>query len=215
MTHANPFTTFTIVRHGQTEWNAIGKLQGQMNSNLTPEGQAEAQALGERFEDIHFDHVFSSDLTRAHHTAQLITLERQLAVNTSVLLRERKWGSYEGRSFAEFRQENAHLFEQYAQLSHEEQLAFQFAPDMESDAEIATRMLTFLREAAVTYPGACLLVVSHGGPMTALLRKLQPPAENGSPYGSFANTGYIVLRTDGLEFIIDAIHGLKEHSTAA
>lgn len=215
MTASSIYTTFYIVRHGQTEWNAIGKLQGQLNSDLTKEGQEQAKALGEKLKDIHFDHAFSSDLTRAHHTAQLITLERQLAVNTSKLLRERTWGSFEGRSFQEFRTENEHLLEEFERLSREEQLTFRFAPDMETDDEIATRMLTFLREAAVTYPGTSNLVVSHGGPMTAMLRKLQPPDEDGSPYGSFGNTGYIVLRTDGLEFQIDQIHGLKERPSAA
>lgn len=49
-----------IIRHGQTEWNLAGRLQGWQNSNLTEEGIKNAERLSDRLKDIHFDYIYSS-----------------------------------------------------------------------------------------------------------------------------------------------------------
>ena len=61
-----------IIRHGQTVWNAAGKLQGRTDIELNQNGIDAAVALGRRLKDVHFDKIFSSPLKRAVHTAQLI-----------------------------------------------------------------------------------------------------------------------------------------------
>src|SRR5579872_7049036 len=95
--------TLYIVRHGETQWNVERRVQGQIDTPLTEHGKEQAKALGNLFKTIHFDAVFSSDLLRAQRTAELITLEKKLAVVTSELLRERSFGSFEGKYLEEIR----------------------------------------------------------------------------------------------------------------
>ena len=61
----NKMTTFYIVRHGQTDWNVDRIVQGHKDSELTASGRAQAKDVAEKFKEIQFDHVFSSDLLRA------------------------------------------------------------------------------------------------------------------------------------------------------
>ena len=63
-----------LARHGETPWNAEGRYQGQEDIPLSPIGQAQARALGERLRDVRIDRAVASPLVRAVHTAQLATL---------------------------------------------------------------------------------------------------------------------------------------------
>lgn len=91
------YCTFYIVRHGETELNVKGLLQGIQDSALTPLGEKQAKVLAIELRNVDFDLIFSSDLLRAKRTAEIIALERNLAVKTSELLRERQFGKFEGR----------------------------------------------------------------------------------------------------------------------
>ena len=64
-----------ITRHGKTEWNTIGKLQGWLDSPLTDEGIERARKLSTRLEGVDFDHIYSSPQKRALHTAEILNLE--------------------------------------------------------------------------------------------------------------------------------------------
>ena len=61
-----------MTRHGETVWNAEGRIQGHTDIDLSPRGRTQAQALGQRLEDVDFDAVYSSDLIRARETADII-----------------------------------------------------------------------------------------------------------------------------------------------
>ena len=60
-----------LARHGETAWNAEGRYQGQEDIPLSPVGEAQARALGERLRDVHIDRAVASPLTRALRTAEL------------------------------------------------------------------------------------------------------------------------------------------------
>lgn len=197
-------TTFYIARHGETEWNTKKLLQGQTDSPLTDKGIAQAQQLGEEFKDIVFDAAFSSDLLRAKRTAEIVTLERELVVNTHELLRERSFGTYEGKSPDTFVQENRALIKQFVSLSREEQTTFKYNDDIENNEELITRMITFLREVAVAYPDKTILVVSHGGIMKALLIHLGSV----SATDEMTNTAYVKIESDGVDFFVKEMKGI-------
>lgn len=91
ITNKEKYCTFYIVRHGETLWNVKGLLQGIKDSALTPTGEKQARELAAELESVNFDVIFSSDLLRARRTAEIIALERKLAVKTSQLLRERQF----------------------------------------------------------------------------------------------------------------------------
>ncbi|MDO4432113.1 MAG: histidine phosphatase family protein [Aerococcaceae bacterium] len=87
-----------FLRHGQTQFNVFGRLQGWSNSQLTPKGIAVAKHAGKAFQQIPFDAVYSSDLTRALDTASLFleAANQALPVHPSADLREIGFGYFEG-----------------------------------------------------------------------------------------------------------------------
>ena len=200
-------TTFYIVRHGETHWNVQQLMQGHGDSPLTEAGKNQARDLTVTFAPIKFDYVFSSDLLRAKHTAELLTIEKELAVKTTELLRERSFGKYEGKSREQFEAENRELIAKFTSLSEAEKHTFKYAPDMSSDEEVVTRLLTFLRETAVAYPDKTILAVTHGGVFRVLLKHLGKPIKWGR--GTIKNAAYIILESDGMEFDLKKTEGIE------
>lgn len=199
------YCTLYIARHGETEWNVEQRLQGQKDSPLTKSGLKQAEFLAQSLRDIHFDSIFSSDLLRAKRTAEIAALERKLAVKTTELLREHNYGIYEGKKYEEVRIELKHSFDEYERLSDKEKFRYRLIPNGETDEEIVMRFITFLREVALAYEGKNVLVVSHGGIMSAFLVHIGfGPQEK----VRIANTGYFKLRSDGVDFFIDESVGI-------
>jgi broad specificity phosphatase PhoE len=140
-------TIFYLVRHGQTDWNAENRIQGQSDIPLNEVGRKESQELVGKLEGITFAAYFSSDMQRAYETALILTkADPLITIKTDKRLRERNFGSWEGRLSAEYRTS-----------SPEERL------DVESDGSMCERVFQFLTEAAHQYPGKTLLVITHGG----------------------------------------------------
>lgn len=205
------YCTLYIVRHGETEWNKNDIIQGQVDSPLTPAGIEQAKTTAEELKGVHFDAIFSSDLLRARRTAEIIKLERQLAVNTSKLLRERSFGHFEGKPVEEYKSAVKHLFEQAQHLPIEEQWKFKFGEDVESDEEIISRFITQLREIAVAYAGKTALVTTHGGCIRAFLIHVGAYEYGSLPPGSFQNAGYVKVLSDGVDFFVKEIKGVKKN----
>lgn len=199
-----------IVRHGETVANAQGVLQGLKDYPLTEVGEKQAKERARDFKHIHFDAVFSSDLLRAKRTAQIITLERKLAVQTKEALRERHFGHFEGQPYHVIAEAHKELLEQYKTLTDREKFKFKFEKFVESDEELAGRFITLLREIAVAMPGKTVLMVSHGGIMRSLLWHLGFGTEADLPLGVVKNLGYIKLRTDGVDFFIEETKGIEK-----
>lgn len=193
-----------IVRHGETEWNFKKLIQGQSDSPLTEEGIKQAKGLSKKLNKVKFDLVFSSDLLRAKRTAEIIIAEQKLEIATSELLRERRFGKLEGKPVQTLRA----FDELFAKLRHEEIYSYKSSPDVESDEEIVTRLITFLREAAISHPGKKILVVTHGGIMRAFLIKLGVSDYKNPVF--IGNAGYIKLETDGVDFYVKEVDGIEK-----
>ncbi|MEO5614578.1 MAG: histidine phosphatase family protein [Cypionkella sp.] len=90
-----------LCRHGQTEFNAIGRRQGQVDSNLTAMGQAQATAMGRRLASLNLPQfrIYASPLGRAHHSARLIAAELGHApISLDPRLMEIGMGSWDGKT---------------------------------------------------------------------------------------------------------------------
>jgi broad specificity phosphatase PhoE len=201
----NNYVTFYIVRHGETDWNVAKKMQGQTDIPLNENGEAQAKEVAEKFEDIQFDLAFSSDLLRAKRTADIILLEKQLAVETTKALRERKFGEMEGKSNETF---FAYL-KQIKGKAHTERSKHKAHDDYESDEEIASRVITFLRETAVVNPGKTILITTHGGIFHIILVHLGIKTYEESDMLRIKNTGHIKLLSDGVDFFIEEQAGIE------
>ena len=90
-----------LVRHGETDWNLNERIQGQTDTPLNATGRRQADLLGRRLDDVHFDAMYSSDLARTYETAQLVAKGRDLAIVADPDLREFSFGEWEGLTDAE------------------------------------------------------------------------------------------------------------------
>lgn len=200
---SNNYCTLYIVRHGQTDWNLNGLTQGQTDIPLNHTGIKQAQELGQKLKHVHFDAAFSSDLIRAKKTAEIITLESNLAIQTTKLLRERRYGEQEGRDEKILDR----LYEAWKKLDKKEREKYKPLKGYETDGVLVTRFITFLREVAVGHISKTVLVVTHGGIMRTLLNRL---SEETYYSGAISNLAYIKLESDGVDFFIKEKQGIKD-----
>lgn len=207
---ARELTTFYIVRHGRTEWNNAHRMQGHMDSPLTSEGLAQAKELAGYFSPIHFDAVFSSDVMRAKRTAEIIVSDREIAIETTKLLREASFGKYEGITWEKFEAELREKLEEREKLELESFMKYSLSPEVETYESTVMRLILFLREASLAYQGKTLLVVSHSGIMQALLMHLGFATHKQLPPGSVKNLAHIKLESDGTDFFIKETVGIEK-----
>jgi len=92
-----------VVRHGITDWNSLGRIQGHAQSHLTDVGLKQAEAIAERLSAEHIDAIYSSDLDRAMDTARAIARRHNLTVQPDARLREADYGAWEGRTMEELK----------------------------------------------------------------------------------------------------------------
>lgn len=150
-------TSIILVRHGETDWNVARRVQGQSDRPLTERGRSQAHALAEALAGERLDAVYASDLSRARHTAEAVAAPRGLEVRTDPRLREKHFGTWEGLTDSEVLARFPH-----ARPGH--------WGDGETPDEVVNRVLESLRAIAATHPGERVLVVTHGGPLRAVLR---------------------------------------------
>lgn len=202
----NTYATIYLVRHGESVWNTKGIVQGQLNNlenTLTVNGELQAKEIAGVLKGVDFKAIYSSDLLRAHRTAEIIALETKLDVKTEEALREKSHGEYEGTESQAYLQ----LFTKWASLSDHERLHYKVTDNGETPAEAMKRFTVFLKEIALAHVGHTILVVTHGGMMKDFLISQQFTTYDDFP--GFKNTGFIKLRCNGVQFLIDELQGLK------
>ena len=94
-------TKLYLIRHGQSEWNELKKIQGQTNTNLTKHGKDQAKMLANMLIDENIDVIYTSDLNRAKDTAKTISEKINKPLIYSEFLREIKFGIWEGLTISE------------------------------------------------------------------------------------------------------------------
>ena len=159
-------TRFCIVRHGETDWNAARRIQGQTDIPLNATGHRQALAAARGLAKHQFAALYSSDLQRARDTAAAAAQLLQLAVIPAPGLRERHYGSFQGLTKAEAAQQRPDDFVRY----HAREVDFSFGHG-ESLSAFAKRIEATLNELAVRHPGQTLLLVAHGGVLDVIYRK--------------------------------------------
>ena len=146
-------TELWLVRHGQTDWNLEGRMQGQSDIPLNEVGLTQASEAAQRLADAAFAAVYSSDLLRARVTAETIAAPHELPVRVDARLREICQGEWEGQHYLP-------LVEAYQRLECPEDT--HRAAGGETVREVAERVRAALVAIAAAHPGQRVLVVSHG-----------------------------------------------------
>ncbi len=157
-----------LVRHGQTEWNQEGRMQGRLDSPLTPLGREQAILLGERLKNEPLDAVYSSPTGRAYTTARLILPGRESMIQQDDRLKEIDMGDWEGMSFAQVEKKYPQEFKDFCDNPH--RFHFDSAEDYQ---DLVKRAGSILREIRQKYPEQNVLVVTHGATLLALLHILE------------------------------------------
>ena len=155
-----------LVRHGETDWNRSGRIQGHTDVPLNDNGRREIGLLAERLVPCSFASVYSSDLSRTSESAGIIVNGRGVSVVADPDLREFSYGEWEGLTTREI---EAQFPNAYAQLMGAENSAF-VAPGGESSAQVLDRVRRFCAMADERHSAAeDILVVAHGGTIRALV----------------------------------------------
>ena len=145
-------TTILLARHGETEWNRIGRWQGWADPPLNEKGRGQARELAEQLRAVPFDAVYSSDLRRAHETAVIVAEPHDVPVVVDPGLREVDIGSWSGLTWSEI----------------EKRFPDGRRPDGETREQHVARVLAAVERAARSHAGGRILLVTHGGTMRAL-----------------------------------------------
>lgn len=150
-------TEMWLVRHGQTDWNLANIFQGQSDIPLNETGIKQAQSLALKLAGTPFDAIYSSDLSRARQTAEIIAEQIRLPVTIDPRLREIRQGIWEGLSVDEVKQKFAPDFSRDS-----EYLTTPRAPGAETLSQVITRMIEIANEIHDKHNGQRVLLSSHG-----------------------------------------------------
>jgi broad specificity phosphatase PhoE len=164
-----------LVRHGESTANAKGIWQGQMEFPLSERGRAQASLAGHGLSRQPFEGLYSSPLSRAFETAEIIRDRTGFAGEVVPVegLSERNGGILEGHTWDEQERRNPELARKFLAIPEEERWALVGA---ETDEEVIARFEEALSSIRALHPsGARIIVVSHGGVMRAFLRELFGP----------------------------------------
>ena len=158
-------TRILAIRHGETAWNVDTRIQGHLDIPLNAKGRWQAGRLAEALRDEPVHAIYASDLTRAWETAQYLGQMQSLPVAKEKGLRERDFGDFEGKTFAEI---EALLPEQAMRWRKRDP---EFYPaGGESLIALRARVLQAAEQLAALHPGEQIALVSHGGVMDVLYR---------------------------------------------
>jgi broad specificity phosphatase PhoE len=149
--------TLFIVRHGETDWNKEGRIQGRLNSHLTEKGRYNAKVLGERLNDIDFAKIITSPSGRTIETTELIVKDRDVSVQTNEMIMEMDMGPWQGLLKSEIREQYPDAYECFLNSPQLYQNG-----DAESFIDIYKRAEAFLLQLKSSKQTGNLLIVTHG-----------------------------------------------------
>jgi len=180
----------TLLRHGESEGNQSGVIQGQSDYPLTQTGVAQAEFLAAcwKSERVQFDRIITSPLLRASQTAGIIAKHLDIPVENDPDWMERNFGNLQGKNFLEVSQRNppVDFFRLYEPIGG----------DGESQMDLFSRASRALQN-ILRLPVGSYLVVSHGGILNKALYVIMgitPQGHYNSPLFHFSNTGYAQFR---------------------
>ena len=180
---SNDITYLTLLRHGESEGNISGLIQGQSDYPLTSSGVEQAKALASfwKLSGITFDLILSSPLLRTSQTAEIIADSMHIPIEFDPVWKERDFGHLQGTAIEDL-DPNIDFFHPYQHIGG----------SGESQLDLYIRAGQALQKLLLMPPGA-YLVVSHGGILNKavyVIMGITPQGHYNSPIFHFGNTGY-------------------------
>ena len=192
-------TRIILIRHGETAWNKVGRLQGTSNVLLSPEGIRQAKLLAQHAPFHSVDAIYSSDLSRAVTTAEILAEKFNLPVIQERGFRETNFGDWEGKLFTELMVVDG--FEKF--FTQPDRV---HPPNGETFLECQARVLTSLEEIVADSPGQSVVIVSHGAVIRLMLcAALELPIRKMWAINQ-VNMAVNIIRVDGGNITIELVN---------
>ncbi len=194
-----------LIRHGETDWNRIGRCQGVADIVLNENGKKQARELAHSLRDHNIKAIYSSDLKRAHETAQHIAEHHNITVQLEPGLQEMNQGDLEGLSFPDIRDRYAEVLKQWRESPETLRL-----PSGESLVEVQNRAWRVFEKVHQNHIGETVVAVSHNLTIITLLCKITGVGLKGfRDFHIEATSKNIIISEDGslrIDVINDVSH---------
>ncbi|WP_129672877.1 histidine phosphatase family protein [Candidatus Chloroploca sp. Khr17] len=203
-------TTILLIRHGETDWNMIGRWQGHADVPLNAIGLQQAELVANRLatEGHRFDAIYSSDLARASATARAIGADVKVDVQLLPSLREIDLGTWSGLTYEEIK---AKFPEEIALLDQNIDMP---RGGGESLSDLRNRVVEAVTALGNAHPGQTLAVVTHGGCIRMLLAHADNYAGDGfKRFPHIGNTSISVIEVQGNHWTMGMVNDMS-HLTA-
>ena len=181
-------TVLILIRHGETLWNTQLRMQGSLDSDLTPKGELQIKALGEWMKEVPFDFLYCSDTARAHKTAEAISKFTGHNLNLDKRLREKNLGVFEGLTSEEARERYPETFQQFKTAG-----ASYVIDQGESTQQLLERSLDAIEEIRDRHPQKIAVAVTHGGVVRVLMKHVLGISLDAPTQFLIGNTGIFRL----------------------
>lgn len=172
-------TILYIARHGETQWNKIQRFQGRFDSHLTELGKQQSIQIAQQVLDKKIDIIFSSDLGRAKHSAEICKSLLNVEVKLGKNLTERHLGNWQGKQIEAFKHDTNYI-----------ELLYKFTEltpkGGESAISCGQRIYNALEEIAQVYASQTILVIFHGEALRCFLALLGEHSDHNA-YDLFKN----------------------------
>lgn len=180
-----------FVRHGQTEWNAIARMQGQWNSDLSALGREQAKISGKVLSRFPIDAIYASPLDRTRQTASFVTEHVDLPVTFDERIMEWDCGDWSGHLYAEVAEKWKDEWQAYQQDKFHYR-----GPNCENYPDMFTRARPFLDEVLET-PHEHIAIISHGMIGKVMIAALLEMDEDQTLAVSQPNDVIMIVSVDG------------------
>ena len=157
-------TILYLVRHGETEWNAKNKIQGNMDIELNDKGLKQAEFVADRLSNENIDIIYSSRLKRAKTTAQIIADSMQLSVNELDEFREIGLGPWEGLTMNEINEKYTEHYKFYREKPSNFNM-----PGAETFLQVTERFCSAINTIISQNKDKKIVIVSHGAAIKAAI----------------------------------------------
>ena len=182
------------IRHGETEWNAAGREQGQLDSPLTARGLKQAEAIAGRLRRVSFSALYSSDLCRALHTAEIVAGATGATIEVDAGLRERHTGIFQGLTKEQMAAQYPSEYSAY----RADPYAYQ-VPGGESGQQRTERSVRVMNALADRHADETIVAITHGGFLIGFFEHVLGLAPGNAWRFKRQNAAFNVFaRTDGV-----------------
>jgi probable phosphoglycerate mutase len=196
-----------MVRHGQTDWNKVRRIQGQLDSELDEAGRQQAIERSADFQCMRLAAVYSSSSLRARQTTELLLGERSVDVTCLDDLREVRLGVWQGHMWEDIEKTYPELVELHRTASP----AFD-VEGAETSCQAQQRGIdaieSIIRQHSTEPGGTSILVVSHGAIMKSILAHYaQVPLSHLHELPSLPNCAHCIVLVEGQDRTVEQIAG--------